>query len=218
MGGQVDKPNSGATWEQVDALYRAVLELGQAATETFFACLRQHGIQPTVHQAGELFVSNPVLVPGHIVDRMTMDLNRFVEYRRACVRDARDLLATMPAVVRSGFASEEVAARVWERLQVEPPLASLDAFLVASPNGLTPTYVEWQTVGTYATLARWALRCARSAWPPLAGASPTATRGWDLATLEARLAALYLAGIEDDPRQGVILDYQPLEQKGCYAL
>ena len=195
------------------ALYQSVLELGHEAMETFYGCLRGRGIQPTVHMAGELFVSNPVLVPGHIVDLMAADLNRFVDARRAAMRDATDLLATVPNEVRADFASEEVAAVVWERLQKEPPLASLDAFLADTPDGLVPAYVEWQTVGTYPTLARWALACAQAAWPPLAVASPAATRGWDLATLETRLAALYLAGIEDDPRQGVILDYQPFEQK-----
>ncbi|CAA9218178.1 MAG: hypothetical protein AVDCRST_MAG26-408 [uncultured Chloroflexia bacterium] len=200
-------------WEQVAALYRAVLDLGRPATETLYACLRQYGIEPTVHVAGELFVSNPVLVPGYIVDRMTEDLNRFVDQRRDAVRDAAGLLALVPPEVRAGLTSDEVAAVLWERLQSEPPLASLDAFLVDTGNGLAPSYIEWQTVGTYATMARWALRCAHSAWGPLAAASPVATRGWDMATLDRRLATLYLAGIEDDPRRGVILDYKPLEQK-----
>ena len=200
-------------WEHVAALYNEVLDLGQPATERLYDCLRQYGIEPTLHMAGELFVSNPVLVPGQIIDTMTDDLNRFVDQRRNAVRDAADLLATVAPEVRAGFTSEEVAASLWERLQAEPPLASLDAFLVDSPAGLVPSYIEWQTVGTYATMARWALRCAQAAWPPLAAASPVATRGWDLLTLDRKLAALYLSGIEDDPRQGVILDYKPLEQK-----
>lgn len=129
------------------------------------------------------------------------------------MRDATDLLATLPAEVRADFASAEVAAILCEQLQVEPPLASLNAFLVDTPDGLMPSYVEWQTVGTYSTMARWILACAQSAWPPLAAVNPTATRGWDMPALDARLAVLYLSGIEDDPRQGVILDYKPLEQK-----
>lgn len=205
--------SAGAGWAQVAALYDAVLDQGQPATETFYACLRQRGIEPTAQIAGELFVSNPVLVPGHIVDVMTDDLNRFVDARRRAVRDAHDLLATVPAEVRDVVASEDVAAVVWERLQVQPPLSSLDAFLVATPDGLMPAYLEWQTVGTYVTMARWILTCAQAAWSPLAAASPVATRGWDMAMLEARLARLYLEGVEDDPRQGVILDYQPLHQK-----
>jgi hypothetical protein len=213
MGHQFEISNSSSAWERVDELYKAVLDLGQAATEAFYECLRRRGIEPTLRMAGELFVSNPVLVPGHIVDWMTADLNRFVDDRRDAVRDAADLLAMLPVEVRDDFASADVAAVLCERLQVEPPLASLDAFLVDTPDGLMPTYVEWQTVGTYSTMARWILACAQSAWPPLAAASPTATRGWDMAALDARLAALYLSGVEDDPRQGVILDYKPLEQK-----
>jgi hypothetical protein len=208
----LDSPSAKAAWEQVADLYESILALGPAGTETFYACLRQHGIQPTVHMAGELFVSNPVLIPGYIIDWMTEDLNRFAAYRRDATRDGADLLALLPPEIRAGFASEEVADALWRRLQVEPPLASLDAFLVETPDGMMPSYVEWQTVGTYITLARWILRCAQSAWPPLA-ASPTGTGEWDLATLDKRLAALYLKGIEDDPRQGVILDYKPLEQK-----
>lgn len=213
MEQQTGIPNAGFAAEQVAALYQAVLDLGPPALESFYACLRRHGIEPTMYIAGELFVSNPVLVPGYIIDIMIADLNRFAAARRESVRDGADLLALLPPELRGAVASPEAAAAVWERLQVEPPLASLDAFLVATPDGPRPMYVEWQTVGTYVTLARWVLRCARAAWPPLAGACPTATRGWDLAALDTRLRALYLAGIEDDPRQGVILDYQPLEQK-----
>ncbi|HYN87972.1 MAG TPA: hypothetical protein VER55_05560 [Ardenticatenaceae bacterium] len=205
--------SSSAAWERIAGLYEEVLELGPAAMETFYDCLRGYGIDPSIHMAGEFFVSNPVLVPGHIVDRMTEDLNRFADERRQATRDGADLLAILPTEIRTGCASEEVAAALWERLQIEPPLASLDAFLVETPEGLAPAYVEWQTVGTYATMARWVLRCAQRAWRPLAAASPTATRGWDMATLEARWSALYHPGIEDDPRQGVILDYKPLEQK-----
>ncbi len=197
----------------VAALYDAVLAQGQPAMERFYDCLRGHGIEPTKQVAGELFVSNPVLVAGSLVEQMTEDLNRFVTARREALRDARDLLATMPDEVREGFASEEVATALWEQLQVEPPLASLDAFLVETPEGLQPRYVEWQTVGAYATMGCWVSRCALAAWPSLADASPTATRGWSIETLEARLRALYLAGIEEDARQGVILDYHPYEQK-----
>src|SRR5919199_5019195 len=103
-----DRPDAGAAWTRVRALYLAVLELGAEAMESFYACLRRRGIQPTVHVAGELFVSNPVLVPGHIVDRMTEDLNRFVDARRAAVRDATDLLALLPPELHRDVASDEV--------------------------------------------------------------------------------------------------------------
>jgi hypothetical protein len=213
MGNRFDKPTTDAGWARVAAVYQAMLDRGPVATETFYACLRGHGIAPTVHTAGEFYASNPVLVPGHVVAWMTADLNRFITQRRAAVRDGTGLLALMPAAVRDDFASPDLAAVLWERMEIEPPLAALDAFLVDTPEGLVPRYVEWQTVGTYPTLARWVLACAQRAWPPLVHASPAATRGWDLATLAARLTALYLEGIEDDPRQGVILDYQPREQK-----
>ena len=213
MVNRFDKPTTDAGWARVAAMYQAVLDQGPRATESFYACLRERGIQPTVQMAGEFYVSNPVLVPGHIVAWMTEDLNRFITQRREAVRDGTDLLALMPAEVRDTFASPDIAAALWERMEVEPPLASLDAFLIDTPDGLVPRYLEWQTVGTYPTLAHWVLACAQRAWPPLVQAKPTATRAWDLAMLEAHLAALYLAGIEDDPRQGVILDYQPLEQK-----
>lgn len=213
MEHQFDIATARSSWERVTALYKEILDLGLEATETFYNCLRTRGIDPTVYVAGQLFVSNPVLVPGYIVDRMTEDLNRFVDYSRNAMRDATDLLATMPAEAREAVVSEEVAAVLWKQLQVEPPLAALDAFLIETPDGLVPAYVEWQTVGTYATVARWISACAQSAWAPLAATTPVATRGWNIAMLDARLSALYLSGIEDDPRQGVIVDYQPLEQK-----
>ncbi len=172
--------------EQVSALYTAVLNQGQSATACFYNGLRQHGIDPTMTMAGEFFASNPVLVPGHIVDWMTDALNRFVEARRRAVRDATDVLSMLPSDLRGDIASHEVASVIWHQLQSEPSLAALDAFLVETPDGLIPAYLEWHTVGTYATMAGWILRCEQAAWSSLANTSPTATRGWDLATLEQR--------------------------------
>ncbi|MCW5880425.1 MAG: hypothetical protein KIS91_05760 [Anaerolineae bacterium] len=193
-------------------LYADVVTLGPEATDRYYACLRAKGIHPTPDETGDLYAPNPVIVDGQAVRWLLHDVNLFAEHRRAATRDGADLLALLPAEVREGFASPDVADALWAHLQVEPPLAQLDAFLVETPDGLTPRYIEWQTFGAYATLARLALACAQDAWPPLQRASATATPGWTLADLDAKLRALYMRGIEDDPRQGVVLDYRPLDQ------
>lgn len=193
-------------------LYADSLALGQAATNRYYACLRSRGINPTPDETGDLYAPNPVIVDGQIVRWLSRDVNQFAEQRRAATRDGADLLALLPPEVREGFASPEVADALWAHLQVEPPLAQLDAFLVDTPDGLAPRYIEWQTFGAYVTLARLALACAQEAWPALRRASATATPGWTAADLDTRLRALYVRGIEDDPRQGVVLDYRPLDQ------
>ncbi len=45
-------PDFPPAWEQVAAMYGAVLDLGRPATETLYAFLRRYGIEPTVHIAG----------------------------------------------------------------------------------------------------------------------------------------------------------------------
>src|SRR5262249_31586119 len=52
--------------------------------------------------------------------------------------------------------------------------------------------------------------CAATAWPEIYRYSTlTAWPGLTLEKFSAQLRAYYLEGIEDDPRQGVILDYCP---------
>lgn len=193
-------------------LYADTLALGHDATDRYYTCLRSKGIHPTPDETGDLYAPNPVLVDGQVTRWLLHDVNLFAEQRRAATRDGADLLALLPAEVREDFASPEVADALWEALQVEPPMAQLDAFLVETPDGLAPRYIEWQTFGAYVTLARLALTCAQESWLPLQRASLTAMPGWTLADLDARLRALYVRGIEDDPRQGVVLDYRPLDQ------
>ncbi len=193
-------------------LYARVLTADEAGVQRYYACLRDKGILPTPAEGGDLYAPNPVIVSGQVVRWMTEDVNAFAEQRRAATRDGLDLLACMAPETRAIFASPDVADALWLKLQVEPPLAQLDAFLTETAEGLIPAYLEWQTFGAYATLARLALTCAQGAWPALRRASLTATPGWDLATLDHRLVALYTRGCEDDPRQAVVMDYRPYQQ------
>jgi hypothetical protein len=196
-------------FERVRELYRETLSLCPEASEHYYGCLRGRGILPTPSEGGDLYAPNPVLVPGSIVKKMVADLNRFVEFRRTQTNRPEDLLNQMPPSTRQNFASEDVARLLWQQMQTEMPLAQLDAFFVQENE---VAYLEWQTAGSYATLARWVLQCARSAWAQLERASFTAMEGWTVADLEDRLRAFYTTGIEDDPRQGVVLDYKPFEQ------
>lgn len=198
-------------WERVQSLYQTILDSGPAATERYYASLRSKGIFPTPSEGGDLYAPNPVLVPGFIVERMTDDLNRFVQYRKEH-SNATDFFHSAPDSVRDQIGSIEIATNLWEELQTEPPMAQLDAFLERAEDGWLPKYLEWQTAGSYPTLARWVLDCARSAWPALQAASPVATRGWDMRRLEKQLREIYTRGIESDPRQGVVIDYRPMSQ------
>jgi hypothetical protein len=78
---------------------------------------------------------------------------------------------------------------------------------------LTPAYIEWQTVGAYLTLGCLAVEAAAEAWPEIREYSTlTAWPSLTLAKLSDRLRAIYTEGIEDDPRQGVVVDYRPHQQ------
>lgn len=196
-------------YQRVQELYKATLELCPDATGKYYECLRSRGIFPTPTEGGDLYAPNPVLVPGTIVKKMVDDLNEFAEFRRSHTGGPDDLLELMPPEIRRDFASPEIAEVLWQQLQIEMPLAQLDAFFVKEGE---LAYLEWQTAGSYPTLARWVLQCGRSAWPPLQKASMIATQGWTASGLDAKLRALYTRGIEEDPRTGVIIDYQPLQQ------
>lgn len=200
----------------VAELYDLVLSRGHPGVDRYYAALRARGIatQPDPARGGrDLYVPNPVIVSGQIVDTMVADANAFCAALRDQVPDGAALLARAPDPVRERFASSEVADWLVASMRRAHPLICLDAFLVAMPQGLQPRYLEWQTVGTYVTLGRWVLECVAEVWPELAERSPlTATRDLSLEDLGARLKALYLAGIEDDPRTGVVVDYRPAEQ------
>lgn len=196
-------------YERAQQLYKETLALCPSATEKYYECLRAKGIYPTPQEGGDLYAPNPVLVPGTIVMKMVEDLNRFVEFRRSQTEGPDDLLELMPPEIRSDFASQEIAEVLWQQMQTEMPLAQLDAFFVSE---MDVQYLEWQTAGSYPTLARWVLQCARSAWLALQKASMIATRDWTASDLDVKLRALYTRGIEEDPRTGVIIDYQPLQQ------
>ncbi len=200
----------------IAALYDAVLAQGEHGVDRFYAALRERGIDPVpnpVTGSRNLYNPIPLIVSGVLVGEMVADANRFCGALRTAVGNGAILLARMPTDVRDSFASPEIAAKIVDDLRMAHPLTGVDAFLEETPTGLKLAYLEWQTVGMYLTLGRLVLECMAQAWPLLAErASLTAQPDLTLAALGERLRALYLAGIEDDPRQGVVLDYQPMMQ------
>lgn len=201
---------------RITELYQAVLGHGLAGTERFYTALRRRGISPQPNpQLNEpnLYAPNPVLVPAQLVQRMTADANRFCDALLDAVPDAVALLERAPRQLVNSFASREVAEQIRTSLRRAHPLTHLDAFLVETPDGLQPAYLEWQTVGTYVTLGMQMLASAAEAWPELAeDAAHSAWSDVTRAQLADHLRALYTRGIEDDPRQGIILDYLPHQQ------
>ncbi|HEY1013283.1 MAG TPA: hypothetical protein VGE07_11300 [Herpetosiphonaceae bacterium] len=197
----------------ISELYQRVLGRGPAGAQRFHAELLRRGIAPTPNPARfehNLYAPNPVLVDGAVIQAMTADANHFCAALRADLGPPAALLARVPAHLRDHYASEELAAQLTASLLQAHPLICLDAFLVETERGLEPAYLEWQTVGTYVTMGQLAVEAAAAAWPELAEHSPlTATAGLAPAALAARLRELYAAGIEDDPRQGVVIDYRP---------
>jgi hypothetical protein len=197
----------------ITALYQTILDHGAAGAERYHAALRARGIDPVPDPARgtrNLYAPNPVLVPGALVETIAADARLFCDALRAAVPDATALLARAPIVVREHFASPEIAEVIAADLRRADPLLSMDCFLVESGDGLDRAYIEWQTVGAYMTLGLWVMECQAEAWPELARASSlTAMRDVTLDGLRDRLRALYTAGIEADPRQGVVLDYEP---------
>lgn len=199
----------------ISDLYQRVLSEGPAGAQRFHAELRRRGIAPTPNPARfehNLYAPNPVLVEGGIIQAMTADANRFCAALRAALGRPAALLDRVPAHLRDHYASDELAAQLTRSLQNAHPLICLDAFLVETERGLAPAYLEWQTVGTYVTMGQLAVEAAAAAWPELGDHSAlTAWPGLAPAALAARLRALYADGIEDDPRQGVVVDYRPHE-------
>jgi hypothetical protein len=154
-----------------------------------------------------------VILHGSIVQKMNEDANRFCEVLRETVPDAASLMARAPKIVQQSYASIDVAEQIIASLRRAHPLTMLDGFLVETDKGLFPEYLEWQTAGSYLTLGRWVLECAATAWPEIHCYSTlTAWPDLTLEKLSAQLREFYLDGIEDDPRQGVILDYRPHQQ------
>ncbi len=201
---------------KVASLYEEILAHGTSGTERFYDCLRKRGIEPVpdpTRKLGDLYTPNPVILHGNIVQKMTEDANRFCEVLRETVPDAATLMARSPEVLQQNYASFEVAEQIIASLRRAHPLTMLDGFPVETDKGLSPEYLEWQTAGAYLTLGRWVLQCAANAWPEIHRYSTLTA--WPDLTLEkfsAQLRAYYLDGIEDDPRQGVILDYCPHQQ------
>jgi len=201
---------------KVASLYEEILAQGTLGTERFYDALRKRGIEPfpdPTRNAIDLYASNPVILHGNIVQKMTEDANRFCEFLRETVPDAQSLMARAPQALQQSFASIDVAEQIIASLRSTHPLTMLDGFLVETDEGLFPQYLEWQTAGSYLTLGRWVLECAATAWPEIHRySSLTAWPGLTLEKFSAQLRAYYLQGIEDDPRQGVILDYSPHQQ------
>jgi hypothetical protein len=201
---------------KVASLYEQILAQGTSGTERFYAALRKRGIEPVpdpTRNAIDLYASNPVILHGNIVQKMTEDANRFCETLRETVPDAASLMSRAPQALQQSFASIDVAEQIIASLQNAHPLTMLDGFLIETDQGLFPQYLEWQTAGSYLTLGRWVMECAATAWPKIHRYSTlTASPGLTLENFSAQLRAYYLKGIEDDARQGVILDYCPHQQ------
>jgi hypothetical protein len=197
----------------IDRLYDLILADGQAGSDRFYAALRARGIAPTPNPARNeqnLYAPNPALLGAAVVQAMTRDANIFCRALREQTPDAASLLARAPQHVARHYASSALADRLLADHRQANPLVCLDAFLVEGPAGLEPAYLEWQTVGTYVTMGMLMVEAAAEAWPAIANhSSLTAWPGLTLAGLAEHLRALYTAGIEDDPRTGVVVDYRP---------
>jgi hypothetical protein len=201
---------------KVASLYEEILSKGTSGTVRFYDALRKRGIEPVpdpTRNLVDLYAPNPVILHGNIVQTMTKDANRFCEVLRETVPDAAGLMARAPKILQQNYASFDVAEKIIESLKRAHPLTMLDGFLVETENGLSAQYLEWQTAGSYLTLGRWVLECASTAWPEIHRYSTlSAWPGLTLEKFSAQLRAYYLDGIENDPRQGVILDYCPHKQ------
>lgn len=201
---------------KVASLYEEILAQGTEGTERFYQALLKRGIEPIpdpTRNLIDLYAPNPVILHGSIVQKMTEDANRFCDSLRETVPDASTLMARAPDALQQNYASIDVAEQIIASLCRAHPLTMVDGFLVETEKGLSPEYLEWQTAGAYLTLGRWVLECAAAAWPQIHRYSTLAA--WPGLTLEkfsAQLRAYYLDGIEEDPRQGVILDYCPHQQ------
>jgi hypothetical protein len=200
----------------VAQFYELILRDGSAGTERFYDALRLRGVEPVpdpARRVSDLYAPNPVIVAGSIVQRMTADANEFCSTLLQDVSSPEALLDRVPIKVRRDYASVDIALKFIETLRRAHPLTSLDAFLVEKDEELVPSYIEWQTVGTYLTLGCRVVEAAASAWPVIREHTTlTAWPGLLLDDLSCRLRAIYTEGIEDDPRQGVVVDYLPDQQ------
>lgn len=203
----------------VRELYCRILDHGNAGVSRYYDALRRRGIEPVPDPSRgivDLYAPNPVIVAGEIIQLMTADANRFCATLLASVTNPQMLLERAPAALVRDYASLDVARHILDSLRTAHPLTSLDAFLVEHEGTLQPAYIEWQTVGTYLTLGRWVVESVAAAWPEVKSYSHlSAWPNLSSEMLAERLKAIYLAGIEDDPRQGVVIDYLPHQQPTC---
>lgn len=201
---------------KIEAIHEAILSQGDAGRERFRAELRRVGLAPTpADREGSLYAPNPVVLPRSIVATMSADLDRFCAARLAATPDGRALRATMPASLRPLFGAREVADRLVDDLRRRAPFACLDAFPVATPEGMAPAYLEWQTFPAYPVTALFWAEALDRAFPGLEdlGAGFSGVPGESLAGMRERLRRFLLRGIEEDARCGVIIDYEPAAQE-----
>lgn len=198
---------------RASTLYRQILAHGHAGVERFYRELQARGIRPTpnfITHDYNLYAPNPVILDAEIVRSMTHDANVFCRYLRERYTTPEALLELVPADIREHYFSRDVLERLLSDHQNAHPLVCLDAFLEQTPDGLQPAYLEWQTVGTYITMGLDFMQAAATAWSEIAHASSlTGDPAMSFNELCQLLRTLYLDGIEDDPQQGVIVDFRP---------
>lgn len=205
--------------KNAERVYQSILSHGQGGTERYYSELRGIGIKPTPQeQTGFLFAPNPVVLPRVIVETITQDLQEFCAARLRETPDAETLIATMPPALRPLFGQAEVAARVLQDLQDIPPNACLDCFLTETEEGLQPAYLEWQTFPAYHVTAVHCLEAINRSFPGIseAGGFFSPIKGETLIALRNRVKRFLLKGVENDPRQAVIVDFEPNQQETAF--
>ena len=205
----------GAEPSRIDRVYDSILAQGDAGREAYYAGLRRAGIAATpADEAGQLYAPNPVLVPRSLVDRMRRDLDSFLRWRLEDLRDADDLLAASPPLIREQFADRELAQRLFEGLQRRHPLACLDAYLVETEEGLDRAYLEWQTAPGYYGVGLASLEASAAAFPQALDQSAAlfAEQGWDAADVRRLLRELLVCE-GADARSSVLIDVEPESQE-----
>lgn len=196
-------------------IYDAVLARGEAGRDAFYDALRAAGIAPTpADEPGHLYAPNPVVCPRSIVRSMIDDLNRFCEIKRTEAGSAEALLAAAPLLTRTQYASKDVAARLSNDLRKSHPLACLDAYLTDEGGRLDRAYLEWQTFPAYIGIGLKTLSAADRVFPEIRalGGSLFFDTADTPESVKRRMAAFVLAGI-DDPKTGVIIDWEPAKQE-----
>ena len=206
--------------EAIDRVYDSILSQGSAARDRYYEALRKIHLTPvpTEEKQGFLYAPNPVILSRTLVATITRDLASFCAARLEETPDGGSLAAAMPTELRSTFAGEEVAARIHEDLTRSAPFACLDCFLVSGDDGYEPAYLEWQTFPTYPATAVYCLEAMDASFEGLGatGASFSPIAGETLEQLRDRVGRTLTHGIEDDPRQGVIVDFEPSTQETAY--